>query len=332
MAPQAITQVLRDIPRVQDGNLLVGTDTHDDGGVYRLTDEIALVQTMDFFPPVVDNPFVYGQIAAANALSDVYAMGGVPKTALNLVGYPDDKLEFDWLEEILRGGAERCMESGTVIVGGHTVRDVEIKFGLSVTGVVHPDHIWPNAEAKPGDKLVLTKALGTGFVTTAHKARDCPEATLKSACESMVQLNRIGQEAAAEIGGIHAVTDVTGFGLAGHGYEVAQGSGMTLVIQLSQLPMLPGVEELVKRRYLTRASKSNAAYVAEGLQIEGEVDPVRLEIFYDAQTSGGLLISVEADRADALVSLAKEKGAPYSTIIGEVRERTTPNVGLLLQA
>jgi selenide, water dikinase len=312
---------LRSITRLDDPNLLVGTETHDDAGVYRLTDEIALVQTLDFFPPVVNDPFIYGQIAAANALSDVYAMGGTPKTALNLVGYPDDRLSLDWLGEILRGGAERCTEAGAVVLGGHTVRDAEIKFGLSVTGVVHPQKIWTNASARPGDKLVLTKALGTGFVTTAHKASDCPEDTLQVACASMVQLNAIGRDAALEVGGIHSVTDVTGFGLAGHAYEMAQGSQVTLALDLSPLPLLPGVEALVQRRHLTRASATNATYVAPGLQTEGNPDPVRLEVFYDAQTSGGLFLCVEPDRADALVEAARKRGATRACIIGEVLER-----------
>jgi selenide, water dikinase len=322
---------LRNITRLNDPNLLVGTETHDDAGVYRLTDEIALVQTIDFFPPVVDDPFVYGQIAAANALSDVYAMGGVPKTALNLVGYPDDKLSLDWLGEILRGGAERCTEAGAVVLGGHTVRDAEIKFGLSVTGIVHPQKIWTNAAARPGDKLVLTKPLGTGFVTTAHKANDCPEETYQTACASMVQLNSIGRDAVVEVGGAHSVTDVTGFGLAGHAYEMAQGSGVTLAIDLSRLPLLPDVEPLVQRRHLTRASATNRAYVAEGLQVEGKPDPVRLEVFYDAQTSGGLLVSIDADRADALVEAARKRGAVRSCVIGEVLERPRAGLGLLLR-
>src|SRR5436309_6071147 len=183
-----IAQVLRSIPKVEDPNLLVGTETHDDAGVYRLTEDLAIVQTLDFFPPVINDPFIYGQVAAANALSDVYAMGGTPKTALNLVGYPDDKLSLDWLGEILRGGAERCTEAGAVVLGGHTVRDAEIKFGLSVTGLIHPKRIVTNANAKPGDKLVLTKALGTGFVTTANKANDRPEETPRAACASRVPL------------------------------------------------------------------------------------------------------------------------------------------------
>jgi selenide,water dikinase len=316
-----IAQVLRHLPKITDPNLLVGTETRDDAGVYRLTDEIALVQTIDFFPPVVNDPFIYGQIAAANALSDVYAMGGVPKTALNLVGYPDDKdPSLQWLGEILRGGAERCVASGTTIVGGHTLRDAEIKFGLAVTGTIHPQRIITNAAAKPGDKLVLTKPLGTGFVTTAAKAEACPEETFQAACASMIQLNDIGRDVMIEFGA-HAATDVTGFGLAGHAYEMAEGSGTTLVIDLSRLPFLPGADRLAHKPFVTRASATNAEYVRPGLKIEGEVDPVRLEFFYDAQTSGGLLISVPADKAEALAAAARDRGAATACVIGEVRER-----------
>jgi selenide,water dikinase len=288
--------------------------------VYRLTDDLALVQTIDFFPPVVNDPFVYGQIAAANSLSDIYAMGGTPKTALNLVGYPDDKESLDWLVEILRGGAERCQAAGAVIVGGHTVRDTEIKFGMAVTGIIHPQHILTNANARPGDRLVLTKPLGTGFVTTAHRADACPEDVLKAACASMVQLNDIGRDAMVEAGA-HAATDITGFGLAGHAYEMAEGSHTTIVIELSRLPLLPGAERLARKPYLTRASATNASYVAPGLRIEGEPDAMRLEFFYDAQTSGGLLISVPADRAEALVAAVRARGAASACVIGEVRQR-----------
>jgi selenide,water dikinase len=309
------------LPKIHDPNLLVGTETHDDAGVYRLTDELAIVQTIDFFPPVVNDPFIYGQIAAANALSDIYAMGGKPLTALNLVGYPDDKdPELEWLGDILRGGAERCQAAGAVIVGGHTVRDAEIKFGYAVTGTVHPQHIFTNANAKAGDRLVLTKALGTGFVTTAHKAEACPPELFKAACESMVQLNNLGRDAMLEVGA-HAATDVTGFGLAGHAFEMAEGSGLTLIFELSKLPLLPGAEALAHKPYLTRASGTNASYVAAGLRKEGKLDPVRLEFFYDAQTSGGLLISVPADKADALVASAREKGATATCIVGEVVAR-----------
>ncbi len=287
------------------------------------------MQTIDFFPPVVNDPFVYGQIAAANALSDVYAMGGTPRTALNLVGYPDDKLSLDWLGEILRGGAERCQAAGTTIVGGHTVRDVEIKFGMAITGVIHPQKIFTNAAAQPGDKLVLTKALGTGFVTTAHKADACPEPLFQAACASMVQLNSIGRDAMLEIGA-HAATDITGFGLAGHAYEMAEGSRVTLVLELSRLPLLPGAEQLAHRPYLTRASATNASYVSAGLRTESQLDPVRLEFFYDAQTSGGMLISVPADTAETLVARVRAAGATAACIVGEVIKRT--DAALLLRA
>src|SRR5205807_2235007 len=267
MSPQGIAQVLRHLPAAHDPNLLVGTETHDDAGVYRLTDDLAIVQTIDFFPPVVNDPFIYGQIAAANSLSDVYAMGGTPKTALNLCGYPDDKESLEWLEEIFRGGAERCQAAGTVIVGGHTVRDTEIKFGYAVTGTIHPQRIYTNAASKPGDRLVLTKALGTGFVTTAHRADACTEEVLKAACASMVQLNDLGRDAMLEIGA-HAATDVTGFGLAGHAYEMALGSDTTIILELSRLPLLPGAEKLARKPFLTRASATNASYVAPGLRLE----------------------------------------------------------------
>jgi selenide,water dikinase len=309
------------LPKTEDPNLLVGTDTHDDAGVYRLTDELALVQTVDFFPPVVNDPYVYGQIAAANALSDIYAMGGTPKTALNLVGYPDDKDPgLQWLGEIFRGGAERCQAAGAVIVGGHTVRDAEIKFGYAVTGLIHPQKIFTNAAARPGDKLVLTKALGTGFVTTAHKANACPEETLKAACASMIQLNDIGRDAMIEAGA-HAATDITGFGLAGHAYEMAEGSHTTIILYLSKLPLLPGAETLAHKPYLSRASATNATYVASGLRKEGRLNPVRLEFFHDAQTSGGLLISVPADRAEDLAASARARGATAACVIGDVVER-----------
>jgi selenide,water dikinase len=312
---------LRHLPKPDDPNLLVGTETHDDAGVYRLRDDLALVQTIDFFPPVVNDPYIYGQIAAANALSDVYAMGGVPVTALNLVGYPDDKdPELQWLGKILEGGAERCRVAGAAIVGGHTVRDAEIKFGLAVTGTIDPRRILTNAAARPGDKLVLTKPLGTGFVTSAHRAEACPPDLFQAACASMVQLNDIGRDAMLEAGA-HAATDITGFGLAGHAFEMAEGSGLTLVFELARLPLLPGAETLARRPFVTRASATNASYVAAGLRKEGKLDASRLEFFYDAQTSGGLLISVPADMADELVASARAKGASATCIVGEVLER-----------
>ena len=301
--------------------MLVGTETHDDAGVYRLTEEIALVQTVDFFPPVLDDPFVYGQVAAANALSDVYAMGGVPKTALNLVGYPDDEdPELTWLGDILRGGSERMQKAGCVVLGGHTVRDKEIKFGYAVTGIISPKRIFTNAAARPGDRLLLTKPLGTGFVTTAAKKETCPPDLLAAAIRSMIELNDAARDIAIEFGA-HSVTDVTGFGLAGHSYEMATGAGVTIVFDLAALPLFPGLEAIVVKPNYTRAVKSNAAYVADGLEITSSADPLRVDVFYDPQTSGGLLIALPADRIDAAVARAKERHLLATAVIGEVVEK-----------
>jgi selenide,water dikinase len=310
--------VLRGLPKPADPNVLVGTDTADDAGVYRLSDEVALVQTLDFFPPVVDDPVTYGQIAAVNALSDIYAMGGRPLTALNLAGFPDNELPLEILGKIMAGGAAKCQEAGCVIIGGHTVRDKEIKYGLAVTGLVHPKEIWTNAAAQPGDMLILTKPLGTGFVTTAAKKLACPAETLEPALASMATLNRSAAQACRAVGGIHSVTDITGFGLAGHAFEMAQGSGVTVEIHLQRLPLFPGVLELVKGGFFTRASKSNRSFVAAGMGLEPEADPLLVEMIFDAQTSGGLFISVAADHAEALVGELKRRGCPAANVVGMV--------------
>lgn len=314
---------MRQLPansRPRDPNLLVGTETCDDAGVYRISADLALVQTVDFFPPVVDDPFIYGQIAAANSLSDIYAMGGVPKTALNLVGFPDDKLTLDILAKILAGGDERLTAAGCTLVGGHTVRDVEIKYGLSVTGFVDPAKMTTNAAAKPGDVLFLTKPLGTGFVTTAHKAGRCPDETLRAACQSMIALNDAGARAMAELG-VRSATDITGFGLAGHANEMAAGAGVTIIIRLDSLPILPGAAELPEKGFFTRASKTNASFVADVLREEGRLDSILKEFLYDAQTSGGLLMAVPADRAGDAEAVLKKHGTLAAARIGEVVER-----------
>lgn len=312
-----IAQILGFIPKRHDPNLLIGTDTHDDAGVYKLTDEIALVQTVDFFPPLVDDPYVYGQIAATNALSDVYAMGGTPLTALNLVAYPDNEIGPEWLGRILQGGAERCAAANCTIVGGHSIRDGEIKFGLAVTGTVHPAKAIANSGAKPGDVLVLTKPLGTGFVTTAAKKQRCPDALLAAAVKSMTTLNSTARDAMVKVG-VNAATDVTGFGLCGHGYEMAHGSGVTLVLRSGAFPLLEGLSEIDVNAFRTRASTSNREYVEAGLKIDGTPDALALEAFFDAQTSGGLLLSVPAERADELLVELRERRTLAAAVIGEV--------------
>ncbi|MBX7102976.1 MAG: selenide, water dikinase SelD [Gemmataceae bacterium] len=295
VAAGGISAILKHLPVSDDPNLLVGTATHDDAGIYMISPDLAMVQTVDFFPPTVDDPFVYGQVAAANALSDVYAMGGTPKTALNLFAFPEKEADPDWLGAILDGGADRMRAARCIVLGGHSVRDAEIKFGYAVTGFVHPERFLTNAGAKPGDLLVLTKPLGTGFVTTAAKKLQCPAETLAAACASMVALNEETSRQALEAGA-HAMTDVTGFGLAGHGLEMADGSGVTLRLRLASLPAFPGVEDLIRNKFQTRASTSNRAYVNDSLRFESDPDPIRAELLFDAQTSGGLLIAVPAGR------------------------------------
>lgn len=322
-----MAQVVRGLPTQDDPNLLVGPATMDDAGVYRLADGLAVVQTLDFFPPLVDDPFVFGQIAASNALSDIYAMGGVPKTAMNLVGFPDDQLELEILGRILKGGAERVAAAGAVVVGGHSVRDTEIKYGLSCTGIVDPERIVANAGARPGDMLILTKPLGTGFVTTAFKARKCPQVSFEAACKSMVELNAGGAEVMRELG-VRGATDITGFGLAGHANEIAEASGTTLVIELSKLPLMAGVEELVRRKFFTRASKTNREFVAAVTRREGDLDPVLEEFLYDAQTSGGLLMCVPAVQAGRAVEALQAIGTPAAAVIGRVKEKEDANLVL----
>jgi selenide,water dikinase len=320
---------VRGLPQFDDPNLLVGAEHFSDAGVYRVADGLAIVQTVDFFPPLVDDPFVYGQIAAANSLSDVYAMGARPKTALNIVGFPDDQLDLAILHEILRGGAERVQAAGAVIVGGHTVRDTEIKYGLSVTGLVDPARMLTNDRAQPGDVLVLTKPLGTGFVTTAFKAGRCPDDVLAAACASMVQLNAAGSEAALQAGA-HSMTDITGFGLAGHANEMAQAGGVTLVLELGRLPILPGADALARHGNQTRASATNRRFVEPVMRVEGKPDKTRLEFLFDAQTSGGLLISVAPDRADELVTRAGAAGAAATCVMGRVEAKQ--DVSLVVQS
>jgi len=278
------------------------------------------VQSLDFFPPLVDDPYLYGQIAAANSLSDVLAMGADPTTALNIVGFPDDRLDLSILSEILKGGAERIAAARAVLAGGHTVRDVEIKYGLSATGTVHPDRLITNRDARPGQVLILTKALGTGFVTTAFKNGRCPQDVLDAATASMIQLNTIGRDA-ARTAGARAATDITGFGLAGHAIEMALASNVTLEIDVTALPLLPGAAQLAEQGFQTRASQTNRAFADQHIEIAGSPDATRLEMIFDAQTSGGLLIAVQEDRADAAVQAARTAGAEATAIVGRVAEK-----------
>lgn len=320
---------MRGLPHFRDPNLLIGADSFSDAGVYRLRDDLLLVQTVDFFPPLVDDPFVFGQIAAANALSDVFAMGARPVTALNIVGFPDKELDLSVLEQILSGGAERVLAAGCVIVGGHSVRDAEVKYGLSVTGVVDPAHLLTNAAAQPGDRLVLTKPLGTGFITTAAKGGACPPDVLDGAIAGMVQLNQTGRDAAHAVAA-RAATDITGFGLAGHAGEIARASGVTICLDVGRIPGLPGAVELSQQGFMTRASTSNREFLETDMRIAPGVDAAQLELAFDPQTSGGLLIAVAASQADELVRRAEQGGARGAAVIGEVVARQ--DVSLVFRA
>ncbi len=312
----ALAQVLRGMRFPSNQNLLVGTELFDDAGVYRLDASTALVLTVDFFPPLVDDPYSFGRIAAANALSDVYAMGGRPVAVLNIVGFPDDKLPIEVLADILRGGAERIEAAGAVVAGGHTVRDAEIKYGLAVTGIVHPDSIVTNAGAKPGDVLILTKPIGSGVLTTAAKRGRIDESQMHDAIEAMTELNAAACQAALEIG-VHACTDITGFGLIGHVHEMASASKVTIKLNAPAVPLLPLTLELAREGIVTRAHKSNLQYVGENLRAVA-ADDTLVKVLADAQTSGGLLLSVAPDRASGLLEALRTRKTPCAARIGTV--------------
>lgn len=295
--------------------------TFDDAGVYRLSDEIALVQTVDFFTPIVDDPRSFGRIAIANALSDVYAMGGRPINGLNILCYPMDELGPEVLHEILAGGNDKYAEAKCALLGGHSVTDKELKFGAAVTGLVHPGRIWTNAAAKAGDLLVLSKRLGTGILTTAMKAKKFPEADAGELVAQMEQLNA-GGVAAAEGKEVHAATDITGFALAGHAAGMAEASGVTIAIRASQVPVLPEAEKFAAKGQKTRGDVTNREWLGTKYRTAPGVRKPLEDILFDPQTSGGLLFSIRADQADSLVRDLKKNAFPHAAIVGEVRPKS----------
>lgn len=309
MGLATLAQVLRPIQETFNPadypDLLVGLARSDDAAVWRVSDELALIQTLDFFPPVVDDPYTYGQIAAANAMSDIYAMGGEVKLALNIAAWPDD-LDPAMLSEVFRGGAEKVAEAGGVVAGGHTVFDREPKYGLSVTGIVHPQAVLTNGGARPGDVLLLTKALGTGILMTAAKQqRDGSEDALAGAVESMKRLNRHASHL-ARAHEVHAMTDVTGFAIAGHAAEMAQQSNTTFVLEASALPLLPEALRFAAEGALTGGAGRNREQLGDRIRLADGLDPTLVDLVYDPQTSGGLLIAVAPDRAKELRAAIEE--------------------------
>jgi selenide,water dikinase len=300
MGPGDLSAALAPLLRESDPRLLVGRETFDDAGVFRLSDDLALVQTVDFFAPIVDDPYRFGRIAAANALSDVYAMGGEPLTAMNIVGFPDKALPLSVLTEILRGGQEAVHEAGARIVGGHTVTDDELKYGLSVTGLVHPDRILSNANARAGDVLVLTKPVGTGILATAGKAGALTPERDELLFASMSGLNRDASRAAVALGA-RCATDVTGFGLMGHARHIARASGVRLVLEHALVPLLDGAREALAAGFATGGARRNAEWVAEDADW-GEAGDVVRALLTDPQTSGGLLVALAPGRAEEFIA------------------------------
>lgn len=317
VGPGTLAGVLCKLPKFQNPDLLVGTETSDDAAVYRISAELAMIQTLDFFTPVADDPYDFGQIAAANALSDVYAMGGEPKTALNIVAFPKD-MDVEILGEILKGGADKVLEAGAVLAGGHTIQDDTPKYGLSVTGFVHPDKFWKNYGAETGDKLILTKALGVGIINTAIKADMASEKAREAVLKSMKILNK-GARDILQKHTVHACTDVTGFGLGGHGTEMAEGSHKTLVIYTEQLPVLPDVEEYASMGLIPAGAYRNREFAGK-FGFSSSAVLWREDLVFDPQTSGGLLAAVPAEEAENIVSQLKEAGLP-GAVIGEVADR-----------
>ena len=281
--------------------MLVGTETSDDAGVFRLRPDLAIVNTVDFFTPIVDDPYVFGQISATNALSDVYAMGGDPKTTMNIVCFPKGKMDMEILAEILKGGADKVIESGAVVIGGHSVIDEELKYGMAVTGVIHPDKIFRNVGVQEGDVLVLTKPLGTGIVTTALKNGRASQESVDEAVTSMTTLNATASLIMRDFP-VHACSDVTGYGILGHAFEMATGSGVTLVIESTQMPIMRSAPELAEKGYLTGGCKRNRDYLKDKITIEPSVREGLVEVAIDPQTSGGLLIALAKRHAAKLIA------------------------------
>ncbi len=318
-------EILAALPRQQHPDLLVGMETADDAGVYRLSSEIALIQTVDFFTPIVNDPYLFGQIAAANALSDVYAMGGRPLTAMNILCVSLKMVAKEDLAAILRGGIDKIHEAGALLVGGHSVEDQELKYGLSVTGIVHPDRILTNAGAQVGDSLILTKPLGTGVLATASKGRLASPAVEQQAADLMRTLNRIPDDVLAS-GTIHAATDITGFGFLGHALEMAKGSQVVLTVFASQVPVLAAALEFAAMGLIPAGSFANRRFCEHHLQVSSGVKPLLLDLLSDTQTNGGLLLAVAPAAAPHIVRRFQEEGLAATAIVGAV---TAPGPGVI---
>ncbi len=314
-----LANALTAIPKMSNENLIVGLETSDDAAVYKVSDDKAIILTLDFFTPVVDDPYTFGKIAAANSLSDIYAMGGEPTVAMNIVCFPKC-VDMNVLKEIMRGGAEKVMESGAVLVGGHTVDDNEPKYGLSVTGMVHPDKVRANAHVRVGDVLILTKPIGTGIVNTAIKGEIASDEDYEEAVRTMEYLNKYPAMAMQNIE-VNGVTDVTGFGLVGHTIEMAEGSDVTIELFAQQVPMLKNARNFASMGIIPAGAYTNMEYFGPRVQTEENIEQSILDVLYDPQTSGGLLISVAEENAQALIQSLQDNKALCYAIIGQAVEK-----------
>ncbi|MEE9418903.1 MAG: selenide, water dikinase SelD [Desulfatiglandaceae bacterium] len=318
MDPVGLDKLLAGLPKTHDPNLLVGHETNDDAGIYRLNDEIALITTADFITPPVDDPYLFGQIAAANAIGDIYAMGGRPITCLNLVAFPDKKLPLEILHQIVAGALDKITEAGAVLAGGHSIEDEEPKFGLAVTGVVHPKKYWPNSGARPGDVLILTKPVGSGVIFNANLKKWVSSEALDECLTIACTLNRRAFEI---MGGfdIHGATDITGFGLAGHCFEMARASNVTLEIDLDNIPIMREALEMYRKGMNTGVNQYNRKLVENNMSFEKELPARHQEIVYDPQTSGGLLVSLPESQGGTLQKALQEGGVKWASLVGKVK-------------
>jgi selenide,water dikinase len=312
------------LPLVESPNLIIGLEKPDDAGVYKITEDIAIVQTVDFFTPIIDDPFVFGQVAAANSLSDIYAMGGKPITAMNIVGFPIKKFEKGILREVLRGGLTKMAEADVVLVGGHSIDDPELKYGLSVTGIIHPQKILTKQGAQPNDGIILTKPLGTGIIATALKGKAASTSAIDRMAASMTTLNRKASVIIQEIG-VHACTDITGFGLIGHSYEVANASQKGIYLQLSSIPVIEDALEYAAMGLVPGGARANRQFYLPHVEYQVHISPEMQDILYDPQTSGGLLVFVAQEKVNKLLDNFKKEAVP-AYLIGEVTDQSSAKI------
>ena len=330
MDPGDLHTVLARVPKVIDDNLLVGTETKDDASVYQLSADLAIINTADYFTPIVDDPYTFGAIAATNALSDVYSMGGIPKTALNIVCWNDDQLDLEILSEILSGGADKVQQAGGVVAGGHTVTGPELLYGLALTGTIHPDQVVRNCGAQPGDLLILTKRLGIGIVTTGLKFDQVSEAVLPTVVESMTRLNQNASEIMLQHEAT-ACTDITGYGLLGHAEEMASGNQVSIEVFSHQVPYFDQVPDLVRQGVATRAFQANQRFLRNKVSFDNSVGPICRQILMEAETSGGLLFAVPENQAQIAVDKLQQTDCPEAAIVGQVKTDSELTDGFTIQ-